>query len=315
MKHNDLANLEAINEIVEGLSNIGYIASREIATAIFVARHLEKPILVEGSAGVGKTELALSTASWLGLPLIRMQCYEGLDESKALYEWKYGKQLLYTQILKDKMEDVLGKGEGFEDAIARLHSFGDLFYSEEFLEPRPLLKALRQESGAVLLIDEIDKSDEEFEAFLLEILSAFQVSIPEIGTIKAARRPIVFLTSNNVREMGDALKRRCLHLFIPLPDRRLEQSIVAARVPEIDKKLRDQLVGFVQFLREQDLKKLPSISETIDWARVLLLLHTDELEVNLVRGTLNLLLKFEEDISAVDNKLTELVRKARQLAV
>jgi MoxR-like ATPase len=304
--------LASVDSIIEGLGGGGYIASRRIATAIFVAQNLTKPILVEGSAGVGKTELALSTAQWLGLPLIRMQCYEGLDESKALYEWKYGKQLLYTQILKDKMGDTLSDTKNLEESMDRLHDFGDLFFSEQFLEPRPLLKALRQKHGAVLLIDEVDKSDEEFEAFLLEILSAYQVSIPEIGTIEATVPPLVFLTSNNMREMGDALKRRCLHLYIPLPDAKLEQRIVASRVPEIEERLRRQLVAFVQMLREEDLKKLPSISETIDWARVLLLLHADSLESDMVRDTLNVLLKFEQDIAVVERSIPVLTRKAKK---
>lgn len=303
-------NIASVEEIIDGLGDIGYIASRRIATAIFIAQNLSKPILVEGSAGVGKTELAVSAARWLGLPLIRMQCYEGLDESKALYEWKYGKQLLYTQILKDKMGETLTGTKTLDDAMQRLHGFGDLFFSEQFLEPRPLLKALRQEHGAVLLIDEIDKSDEEFEAFLLEVLSEFQVSIPEIGTIKATKPPLVFLTSNNMREMGDALKRRCLHLFIPLPDAKLEQRIVAARVPDIDEKLKRQLVAFVQLLREEELKKFPSISETIDWARVLMLLHAESLNVDLVRDTLNVLLKFEQDFAAVRRSIPEITRKA-----
>ena len=203
---------------------MGYIASRRIATALFMARNLQKPILVEGSAGVGKTELALSAARLLGLPLIRMQCYEGLDESKALYEWKYGKQLLYTQILKDQMGETLAGAKSMDDAMERLHGIGDLFFSEHFLEPRPLLKALQQDGGCVLLIDEIDKSDEAFEAFLLEVLSAFQVSVPELGVIKANIPPLVFLTSNNVRDLGDALKRRCLHLHIPLPEPKLESA-------------------------------------------------------------------------------------------
>ena len=304
--------LKSVDAIIDGLASVNYIASHQIATALFVAQHLSKPILVEGSAGVGKTELALSTAAYLGLPLIRMQCYEGLDESKALYEWKYGKQLLYTQILKDKLGDVLGDADGLDGAMDRLHGFGDMFFSEQFLEPRPLLKALRETDGAVLLIDEIDKSDEEFEAFLLEILSAFQITIPEIGTVKAVTPPIVFLTSNNMREMGDALKRRCLHLYIPLPEAKLEERIVAARVPQLEARLKRQLVAFVQSLREQDLKKLPSISETIDWARVLLLLHTGDLSVDMVRNTLNVLLKFEQDIQAVGPQLSELTRKAAQ---
>jgi MoxR-like ATPase len=312
MTNPNAEKIKNVDDIIAGLGEVGYITSRQIATAIFVAGNLTKPILVEGSAGVGKTELALSTAAWLDLPLIRMQCYEGLDESKALYEWKYGKQLLYTQILKDKMGDVLGDAPGLDAAMEKLKGFGDLFFSEEFLEPRPLLKALRQERGAVLLIDEIDKSDEEFEAFLLEILSAFQVTIPEIGTITSTVPPIVFLTSNNMREMGDALKRRCLHLYIPLPDAKLEEQIVAARVPDIEQKLRRKLVAFVQLLREQDLKKLPSISETLDWARVLLLLHADDLSPDMIRDTLNVLLKFEQDIHAVRPQIAEMTRKARQ---
>ena len=312
MTNPNAEKIKNVDDIIAGLGEVGYITSRQIATAIFVAGNLTKPILVEGSAGVGKTELALSTAAWLDLPLIRMQCYEGLDESKALYEWKYGKQLLYTQILKDKMGDVLGDAPGLDAAMEKLKGFGDLFFSEEFLEPRPLLKALRQERGAVLLIDEIDKSDEEFEAFLLEILSAFQVTIPEIGTITSTVPPIVFLTSNNMREMGDALKRRCLHLYIPLPDAKLEEQIVAARVPNIEQKLRRKLVAFVQLLREQDLKKLPSISETLDWARVLLLLHADDLSPDMIRDTLNVLLKFEQDIHAVRPQIAEMTRKARQ---
>jgi MoxR-like ATPase len=243
-----------------------------------------------------------------------MQCYEGLDESKALYEWKYGKQLLYTQILKDHMGKELSDAPDVDSAMERLHGMGDLFFSEPFLEPRPLLKAMRQDGGCVLLIDEIDKSDESFEAFLLEVLSAYQVSIPEIGVIKAITPPIVFLTSNNVRDLGDALKRRCLHLHIPLPDPALEERIVASRVPGIDKRLNQELVGFVQSLRSLDLRKSPSISETVDWARVLILLHAHALEPELVRDTLNVLLKFEQDILAVEPQIGELIRSPVQAA-
>jgi MoxR-like ATPase len=310
LKNDHADKLTSIEDIIEGLGEVSYIASRQIATAILIARNLEKPVLVEGSAGVGKTELALATAEHLGIPLIRMQCYEGLDESKALYEWKYGKQLLYTQVLKDKIGDVLQDADDLDAAMGRLHGFTDVFFSEQFLEPRPLLKALQAEAGAVLLIDEVDKANEEFEAFLLEILSAFQVSIPEIGTIKATTPPIVFLTSNNTRDMGDALKRRCLHLYIPLPDARLEEQIVAARVPDIDARLRRQMVYFVQALREIDLKKLPSISETLDWARVLVLLHAEALDAQLVRETLNVLLKYEDDIAATHPQINDLIRKS-----
>jgi len=306
--------MASVESIIEGLAGVGYIASRRIATSLYMANHLQKPILVEGSAGVGKTELALSTAALLGLPLIRMQCYEGLDESKALYEWKYGKQLLYTQILKDRMGETLGDAKTMEAAMDKLHGMGDLFFSEPFLEPRPLLQALRQPGGAVLLIDEIDKSDEAFEAFLLEILSAFQVSVPELGVIKADIPPLVFLTSNNVRDLGDALKRRCLHLHIPLPDAALETRIVASRVPGIEATLTQELVSFVQSLRHMDLRKSPSISETVDWARVLILLHAHALEPEMVRETLNVLLKFEQDIVAVEPKIVEIMREGAKAA-
>ncbi|WP_375391585.1 AAA family ATPase [uncultured Sphingomonas sp.] len=305
------ARLASVDSISDGLSSVGYIASRRIATALYIAAHLQRPLLVEGAAGVGKTELALSTARLLGLPLIRMQCYEGLDESKALYEWKYGKQLLYTQILKDRMSDTLADAPDLGAAMARLRGVGDLFFSEDFLEPRPLLRALRQEGGAVLLIDEIDKSDEAFEAFLLEVLSAYQVTIPELGVITAETPPLIFLTSNNDRELGDALKRRCLHLHIALPDAALERRIVAARVPGIDARLNAALVAFVQALREQELRKLPSISETVDWARALLLVGADDLDPAMVRDTLNVLLKYQRDIEALLPQVDELVLRAR----
>jgi MoxR-like ATPase len=301
--------LASVEDIIAGLADVGYIASRRIATALFLAVRLRKPILVEGTPGVGKTELALCVAALMGLPLIRLQCHEGLDESKALYEWKYGKQLLYTQILKDHLGASLSGAPDMASAMARLHETGDLFFSEPFLEARPLLAALRQPGGAVLLIDEIDKSDEAFEAFLLEMLSAFQVSIPEIGVIRATTPPVVFLTSNNVRDLGDALKRRCLHLHIPLPDQALEERIVATRVPDVEAGLRTRLVRFVQSLRGLDLRKPPAISETVDWARALVLLHTDALDEALVQETLSLLLKYETDVEAVAPRIGALLRQ------
>ena len=304
--------LPSIEAVEQGLRSAGYIPSRQIATAVYLAHHLQKPILVEGPAGVGKTELAKSVSAWLELPLIRMQCYEGLDEAKALYEWKYGKQLLYTQILKDKIGEVIGDADGLVAALNKLHDFGDVFFSEQFLEPRPLLRALQQPGGAVLLIDEVDKSDQEFEAFLLEILSDYQVTIPEIGTVQAIIPPIVLLTSNSTRDLGDALKRRCLHLHIGFPDDKLEAKIIASRVPGIDARLLQQLVSFAQQLRAMDLKKVPSVSETIDWAKVMLLLHTTVLDVDLVRDTLNVLLKFEADIEAASKQLAGMTHKARQ---
>ena len=242
---------ESVDSLRSNFEDHRYICSNQIATAVYLAYHLRKPVLIEGPPGVGKTELAKTTADMFQLPLIRLQCYEGLDEAKAIYEWKYGKQLLYTQVLKETLDEVLQGAKGFAESVERLHEFGDIFFSEEFMEPRPLLKALREEDGCVLLIDEIDKSDHEFESLLLEILSDYQVSIPEIGTIKAkAEPPLVFLTSNNTREISDALKRRCLHLYIPFPDVDIEQKIIHARVPEIPDELRRQLVTFIQELRD-----------------------------------------------------------------
>ena len=299
---------DSIETIEHGFRSVGYLTSRHIATTLYLAYHLGKPLLVEGPAGVGKTELAKKAAEGLGLMLIRLQCYEGLDESKALYEWKYGKQLLYTQILKDKLNDLTG-GKSLEESIEALHRYDDIFFTEHFLEPRPLLTSLQQEKGCVLLIDEVDKSDDEFEAFLLEVLSDFQVSIPEIGTIRARTRPFVFLTSNNTRDLSDALKRRCLHLYIPLPDPKLEREIVMIQVPGISEALTRQLVAFVQKIRELDIKKVPSISETIDWARVLILLNRKSLSPDIVRDTLHTILKFEADIDVVRERLPEMTRQ------
>jgi len=302
--------LTSIDAVTEGLNSVGYISTRSISTAVFLAHGLRKPILIEGPAGVGKTDLAQSMSRWLDLPILRLQCYEGLDEGKALYEWKYGKQLLYTQILKEKLNDVIGAGGDLTSSLGKLSEFEDLFFSEQFLESRPLLTAMKQEAGSVLLIDEIDKSDEEFEAFLLEVLSDYQVTVPEIGTITANVPPLVILTSNNVRELGDALKRRCLHLHIGFPEADRERQIVKARVPDVEEKLLGQLVGFVQGLRDLDIKKKPSISETVDWARTLLLLHANALDEAFVRDTLNVLLKHESDIAAVQPELNKLVRSA-----
>ena len=302
--------LDSREGVREGLKTVGYIATDRIANTVYLASQLAKPILVEGPAGVGKTELARATASFMRVPLIRLQCYEGLDESKALYEWKYGKQLLYTQLLKDKLDRIVQGEMDLSESIEKLHQYDDIFFSPRFLEPRPLLKALQQKEGAVLLVDEIDKSDDEFEAFLLEILSDFQVSIPEIGTIEATSLPFVFLTSNSTRELSEALQRRCLHLYISFPDEKLEREIVRSRVPDITEKLNRQLVAFINKVRRLDIKKLPSVSETIDWARTLVLLHAENLDREMVRETLNTFLKRQEDLQAAEGRLDELTEQA-----
>ena len=299
-----------IPDVSRRLAETGYLPDVATATAVFLADRLGKPLLVEGPAGVGKTELAKAIAASRGLEMIRMQCYEGLDEAKALYEWKYAKQLLYTQILKDKLGEVLGDADTLAKALDQLHDFGDVFFSKEFVEPRPLLQALEQPGGCVLLIDEIDKSDAEFESLLLEILSDFQVTIPELGTVSAITPPTVILTSNSERDLGDALKRRCLHLHIGFPEQRLEERIVERRVPGISQTLRRQMVGFIHEIRSLDLKKLPSVSETIDWARVLVLLQASELDTEIVKDTLNVLLKYEADIEAAHPQITTFIAKA-----
>jgi len=290
---------KSIENTIEELARQQYISSREIATTVYLALMMDKPVLVEGPAGVGKTELGKCVASALGIDLIRMQCYEGLDESKALYEWEYAKQLLYTQVLKDKLSALLKDEKSLSDAVAKLTTEEDVFFSEKFLIPRPILKSITSPEKSVLLIDEIDKSDSEFEAFLLEVLSDFQVTIPEIGTITANKKPFVILTSNSAREMSDALKRRCLHLYIDYPSRDLEERIVSLKVPDCSQGLVNEIVKTVHRIRELQLKKEPSTSETLDWAQALVLLGHDSIEKHVALDTLNLILKYEKDIELV----------------
>jgi len=297
----------SISDVIDKFRKEGYICDTRIATTVFLSARMPKPILVEGPAGVGKTELAKVLASSLGYQLIRLQCYEGLDESKALYEWEYAKQLLYTQILKDKIGDALKDAQNLRTAVEKIESEEDVFFSERFILPRPLLRAILSDHPQVLLVDEVDRADQEFEAFLLEVLSDFQVSIPEIGTLKANHIPLVVLTSNNSREMSDALKRRCLYLSLDFPDRDRETEIIRIKIPGIGEQLLDEVVRVVQKIRRLDLKKKPSISETLDWARALIVLNTEKLDPGLVEDTLNLFLKYEGDIRRSRTEIKKLL--------
>ncbi|MDP9145594.1 MAG: MoxR family ATPase [Actinomycetota bacterium] len=284
-------NFESPQAVAEALRSVDYLPDDRISQVVFLADRLDKPILVEGPAGVGKTELAKSLARVTGRDLIRLQCYEGLDEAKALYEWNYKKQLLRIQ------SDVDHDWDEIEQDI----------FSEDFLLTRPLLEAIRSKDPVVLLIDEVDRVEVETEALLLEILSDFQVSIPELGTITAETQPIVVLTSNNTRELSEALKRRCLFLHIDYPDASREQEILAARVPDLSEHLASQVAKVARSIRSLDLKKAPSVSETIDWARTLLALSVEDVDEAILGETLHVLLKYQVDIEKAAKELTSTV--------
>jgi MoxR-like ATPase len=287
---------ESTLDVADALGRQQYISTDEIATVLYLAEHLGKPVLAEGPAGVGKTELAKAWAAAAGRDLVRLQCYEGLDETKALYEWEYAKQMLYTQLLRDKLSQLLTDARSLNEAADRLAGEEDVFFSQRFLLPRPLLRAILADKPVTLLIDEIDRADAEFEAFLLEVLSDFQVSVPELGTLVAKHRPLVLLTSNNTRELSEALKRRCIYIYVDYPNSESELRIVRLKVPELAPNLARQAVELVQRLRKLDLKKHPSVSETLDWARALVLLNAKSLDPKTLDNTLSILLKHEADL-------------------
>jgi MoxR-like ATPase len=277
-----------VPSVRESLRKVDYLADEGIAGVVYLADRLQKPILVEGPAGTGKTQLAKSVADMTGARLIRLQCYEGLDESKALYEWNYKKQLLRIQAERNLRDG---------DSAAGWSDIEDDLFSEEFLLTRPLLEAIRATEPVVLLIDEVDRVEIETEALLLEILSDYQVSIPEFGTVSATQIPLVFLTSNNTRELSEALKRRCLYLHVDYPDLEREKQIVLTKVPDVTENLADQIARIVRSIRQLELKKAPSVSETIDWARTLVLLNVDHIDAQTASDTVNILLKYRSDIT------------------
>jgi MoxR-like ATPase len=286
----------SVEEVREALAGEGYIADERLATTVFLQTRLDKPVLIEGPAGVGKTELAKALAAATGRRLLRLQCYEGQDETKALYEWDYGKQLLYTQILREKIGQLVADASDLDEAVDRIGKQESVFFSDRFLASRPLLEAVRSEEPVVLLVDEIDRADEALEAVMLELLGEYQVSVPEIGTFTAKHAPYVILTSNNTRDLAAALKRRCLHLFLDYPSAESELEIVRSKDTGLADALAAQLVEVVRRLRDLDLRKAPSISETIDWARTLAVLGVEELSAKVLSDTISVVVKYDKDV-------------------
>jgi MoxR-like ATPase len=298
---------DSVDDVITRFAAQGYLADQRLATTVFVQSRLNRPLLLEGPAGVGKTALATTLARVTGRPLLRLQCYEGQDETTALYEWDYGKQLLYTQLLREKIGQIVGDAATLSEAVDKIAAEDSVFFSEQFLAERPLLAAIRSEEPVVLLIDEVDRADEALEAVLLEVLSEYQVSVPEIGTFVARRVPLVILTSNNTRDLSAALKRRCLHLSLGYPDSARELAIIEAADTGLPLAAATVLVEVVRQLRTLDLRKAPSISETIDWARTLAVLGATELTPQLLAATANVAIKYERDLLRTLEVLPSLV--------
>jgi MoxR-like ATPase len=286
----------------------GYIADESIATAVYLALKMEKPILIEGPPGVGKTGLAKALSETMDLSLVRLQCYEGIDEGKALYDWEYGKQLLYTQLLRTQIDSYLTESADLRAAVERLAAEESLFFSENFLVQRPILRSFLSDKQSLLLIDEIDRAGDEFEALLLECLSDFQVSIPELGSIAAKIKPMSILTSNGTRMISDALRRRCLYLYIGYPEFDREVEIVRARYPELCDSLTIQMVEFLRKVRDLNLRKAPSVSETLDWAQVLSILHAKQLSPEIVATTVGAIAKHQADLQQVIDLASQVLR-------